>query len=96
MSSRQPPRPSDEPLGAGFGEFYGQWSQGGGGGRADSSFEELEVDSLSRIELLVELEREFELESDEEEQDDELVNKIQSVEDAARMVESSLATQDAA
>lgn len=63
-----------------------------------SSFEELDLDSLSRIEVLVELEREFGMESsddDEEDADDELLKRIQSVEDAARLVEGNLAAQTA-
>jgi len=63
---------------------------------AETNFDELELDSLSRIELLVDLEREFDIESPEDEEDEELLQKIQSVEDAARMVEGNLATQDAA
>lgn len=59
-----------------------------------SSFEELDLDSLSRIEVLVELEREFGIESPEDEEDDEeLLQRIQSVEDAARLVEGNLAAQ---
>ena len=64
--------------------------------RAQTNFEELELDSLSRIEMLVELEREFEVESPEDEDDDELLEQIQSVEDAARLVEKNLMAQDAA
>jgi len=64
--------------------------------RAQTNFEELELDSLSRIEMLVELEREFDVESPEDEDDDELLEQIQSVEDAARLVEKNLMAQDAA
>ena len=60
----------------------------------DSTFEELELDSLSRIELLVELEREFDIETPEDEEDEELLAQIQSVEDAARLVEENLASLD--
>ncbi len=60
----------------------------------DSTFEELELDSLSRIELLVELEREFDIETPEDEEDEELLAQIQSVEDAARLVEETLASLD--
>ena len=63
--------------------------------REDSTFEELELDSLSRIELLVELEREFEIETPEDQEDEELLQQIQSVEDAAKLVEGNLAAQAA-
>ena len=63
---------------------------------AQSTFEELELDSLSRIELLVELEREFEVETPEDEDDEQLLEQIQSVEDAARLVEKNLVAQDTA
>ena len=58
---------------------------------ADSAFDKLELDSLSRIEVLVELEREFEIETPDGEDDEDLVKRIQSVEHAARLVEKSLA-----
>ena len=61
--------------------------------KPDSSFDELELDSLSRIEVLVELEREFEIETPDEEDDEDLVKRIQSVENAARLVEKNLAEQ---
>ena len=63
---------------------------------ADTTFGELELDSLSRIELLVDLERDFDIESPEDEEDEDLLEQIQSVEDAARLVEGNLATQEAA
>ena len=63
---------------------------------SNSSFDELELDSLSRIELLVELEREFDLETPEDQEDEDLIQQIQSVEDAARLVESNLAGATAA
>ena len=62
---------------------------------ADTTFAELELDSLSRIELLVDLEREFDIETPEDEGDEDLLQQIHSVEDAARLVEGNLATQDA-
>ena len=57
----------------------------------DAAFDALELDSLSRIEVLVELEREFKLDIPEEEEDENLINEIQTVEDAARLVEKNLA-----
>ncbi len=57
----------------------------------DAAFDALELDSLSRIEVLVELEREFNLDIPEEEEDENLINEIQTVEDAARLVEKNLA-----
>jgi len=61
----------------------------------DASFDALELDSLSRIELLVELEREFKLDIPEEAEDENLVAQIQTVEDAARLVERNLAATPA-
>ena len=52
----------------------------------DDTFDALELDSLSRIEMLVELEREFQLEMPEDSEDEALVQEIQSVSDAARLV----------
>lgn len=57
----------------------------------NASFDALELDSLSRIELLVELEREFKLDIPEEAEDENLIAQIQTVEDAARLVERNLA-----
>jgi len=57
----------------------------------DAEFDALELDSLSRIEVLVELEREFKLDIPEEEEDENLISEIQTVEDAARLVEKNLA-----
>ncbi len=57
----------------------------------DAAFDALELDSLSRIEVLVELEREFNLDIPDEEEDENLINEIQTVEDAARLVEKNLA-----
>ena len=57
----------------------------------DAAFDALELDSLSRIEVLVELEREFNLDIPEDEEDENLINEIQTVEDAARLVEKNLA-----
>ncbi len=57
----------------------------------DAAFDALELDSLSRIEVLVELEREFKLDIPEEEEDENLISEIQTVEDAARLVEKNLA-----
>lgn len=54
--------------------------------KRESSFEDLELDSLSRIELLVEIEREFDLELPEETDDESLIQKIHSVEETTRMV----------
>jgi acyl carrier protein len=60
------------------------------------SFDALELDSLSRIEILVELEREFKLNIPEEEEDSNLVADIQTVEQAVRLVHKYLATVAAA
>ena len=62
---------------------------------ADSSFQELGLDSLSRIEILVELEREFEIETEaeDEEEDERRLKQLQTVEDAARLVEMNLAVK---
>jgi acyl carrier protein len=55
------------------------------------SFDALELDSLSRIEVLVELEREFKLDLPEDEEDENLVNEIQTVEHAVQLVQKNLA-----
>ena len=55
------------------------------------SFDALELDSLSRIEILVELEREFQLEIPEEQEDENLISEIQTVEHAVEMVCKNLA-----
>lgn len=52
----------------------------------NSTFDELELDSLSRIEMLVEIEREFNLEMPEDTDDEMLIQKIHSVQDATQMV----------
>ncbi|HUG70832.1 MAG TPA: phosphopantetheine-binding protein [Pirellulaceae bacterium] len=62
----------------------------------NASFDVLELDSLSRIELLVELEREFKLDIPEESEDENLIAQIKTVEDAARLVERNLAAMAAA
>ena len=62
----------------------------------DATFDALELDSLSRIELLVELEREFQLDIPEDAEDDNLIAEIQTIEDAARLVEKNLAGAAAA
>lgn len=61
-----------------------------------ATFEELDLDSLSRIEVMVELEREFGLESsDDDEEDEAKLARIQSVEDAAQLVLTGLTAQAA-
>ena len=60
----------------------------------DSTFEELDLDSLSRIEMLVELEREFEIEIPDHREDEDILKQIQSIEDAVRLVEKTLSRQD--
>jgi acyl carrier protein len=57
----------------------------------DDSFDVLELDSLSRIEVLVELEREFKLDIPEEKEDENLVSEIQTVEHAVQLVQKNLA-----
>ena len=61
----------------------------------DSSFVEMGLDSLSRIEILVELEREFgfDSEAEDEQADEELLARIQTADDAARFVEAALANK---
>ena len=61
----------------------------------DSTFEDLDLDSLARIEMLVELEREFEIETPEDQNDEEILKQIQSIEDAAKLVEKTLSARDA-
>jgi len=61
-----------------------------------SKFDDLELDSLSRIELLVDIEREFSIETPDDQEDETLVSTIHSVEDATNLVESSLEAQNAA
>lgn len=47
-----------------------------------------DIDSLSRIEILVEMEREFKLETPEDpDEQTEWVNRIQTIDDAVEMVE---------
>jgi acyl carrier protein len=60
------------------------------------SFELLELDSLSRIEVLVELEREFKLDIPEDEEDENLIREIQSIEQAVQLVQRNLASASAA
>lgn len=61
----------------------------------DASFDSLELDSLSRIEVLVELEREFGLEVPEESEDENLIARIHTVEDATQLVAQNLAASAA-
>jgi len=63
---------------------------------ADSTFDDIDLDSLSRIELLVELEREFDIELPEDEKNEDLMKQIQSVEEAARLVETNLTAKETA
>ena len=63
---------------------------------ADATFEELDLDSLSRIELLVDVEREFDIESGEEEENEEIFKQVQSVEAMARLVEKNPLAKEAA
>ena len=59
----------------------------------EATFEELDLDSLSRIEVLVELEREFEIATPDDEDDEALVSRIHSIAGAAQLVEQNLAAQ---
>jgi acyl carrier protein len=59
------------------------------------TFDSLEIDSLARIEVLVELEREFKLVIPEEEEGENLVSEIQSVDNAIALVQKNMATQAA-
>lgn len=53
----------------------------------DATFEQLELDSLSRIEVLVELERQYKLNIPETEfTEEDLVTQIQSVRHAAELI----------
>lgn len=63
---------------------------------ADSKFDDLQLDSLSRIELLVDIEREFSIETPDDQTDEELVTKIHSVKDATDLVKTNLEAQNAA
>ncbi|MEO8164947.1 MAG: acyl carrier protein [Betaproteobacteria bacterium] len=55
---------------------------------ADATFNALDLDSLSRIEILVELEREFKLDIPEDENaEEDLVARIQTVPQAIQLVE---------
>ena len=63
---------------------------------AESTFEDLDLDSLSRIELLVDVEREFDIESGEDEENEEIFKQVQSVEAMARLVEKNLTAKEAA
>jgi acyl carrier protein len=62
----------------------------------DDSFDALELDSLSRIEVLVELEREFKLNVPEDEEDENLVGEIRTVEHAVQLVRRNLGSAAAA
>ena len=57
-----------------------------------ATFDNLEIDSLARIEVLVELEREFKLSLPNDEEDENLVNEIQSIDHAVELVLKNLAT----
>lgn len=62
---------------------------------ANAAFDDFELDSLSRIEILVELEREFKLDIPEDEYSEEdLVARIQTVQQAVELVEQYV-NQDA-
>ena len=61
---------------------------------AASQGHELDLDSLSRIELLVDIEREFDIELPEDEKNEDLVEQIQGVEGAARLVETNLMAKE--
>ncbi len=61
-----------------------------------ATFEEIDLDSLSRIEVLVDLEREFGLPSPEEGQDEQLVASITSIDDAVKYVLESSQAETAA
>ena len=58
---------------------------------ADATFDSLDLDSLSRIEILVELEREFKLDIPEDDySEEELVAQIQTIPQAIQLVERYL------
>lgn len=59
------------------------------------TFDSLEIDSLARIEMLVELEREFKLSIPDEEEDANLMNDFQSIDNAIAMVQKNLAVASA-
>ncbi|MEQ1824610.1 MAG: acyl carrier protein [Pirellula sp.] len=56
------------------------------------TFDALEIDSLARIEMLVELEREFKLSIPDEEEDANMMKEFQSIDNAVAMVQKNLAT----
>ena len=60
-----------------------------------STFDELDLDSLSRIELLVEIEREFDLDIPDDTGDEELIQKIHSVAEAVQFVIVQLTSEKA-
>ncbi len=55
------------------------------------TFDSLEIDSLARIEMLVELEREFKLNIPDEEEDANLMQEFQSIDSAIAIVQKNLA-----
>lgn len=59
------------------------------------TFDSLDIDSLARIEVLVELEREFKLNIPDEQEDENLVSEIQSIDKAIAMVQKNLAASAA-
>lgn len=52
----------------------------------DASFDDLELDSLSRVEIVVEMERKFKLELPEGESDEDLVAQMKSIPDVVNLL----------
>ena len=52
----------------------------------DASFDDLELDSLSRVEIVVEMERKFKLELPEGESDEDLVAQMTSIPDVVDLL----------
>lgn len=52
----------------------------------DATFDDLELDSLSRVEVVVEMERKFKLELPEGENDEDLVAQLKSVPDVVDLL----------
>jgi len=63
---------------------------------ADTTFDDLDLDSLSRIELLVDLEREFDIDLPDDEKSEDLIQQIQSVDEAAQLVAKNLLAKETA
>lgn len=61
----------------------------------DASFDDLELDSLSRVEIVVEMERKFKLELPDGEADGDLVAQLKSIPDVVDLLEKYVAVTSA-